>query len=253
MNTVKIECDCGQRYAFDVEPIHGRMPAPVACPGCGADGTAKANAVLAQVPTLPSPGIRPVATAIPLAAPVPVAQAMPVATAAPAMLTVAAKPPALPAAPPPVAVSPQHGTPFPSAAPGRPAAPKPVLGKDGWNSPETGLNKVGSYIVGGSAIIAALLTWGMFDLKVDLTILTAVVAVCGVGGGILNVLGRGPIWAGALVGLIIGLGGFGTTCWWIHGHKRAYKFELMLAFLIGSAPGIGLQYLLQKILRRNAA
>jgi hypothetical protein len=137
--------------------------------------------------------------------------------------------------------------------PARPPAPKPALGKDGWNSPETGLNKIGSYIVGGSAITAALLTWGLFDLKVNLAILATVVAVCGVGGGILNVLGRGPIWAGALVGLVMGLGGFGATCWWLHGHRRAYKLELMLVFLVGCAPGIGLQYLLQKLVRRNAA
>jgi hypothetical protein len=45
---VKIQCACGQRYAFDVEPIAGRMPAPVSCPVCGADGTASANTILAQ-------------------------------------------------------------------------------------------------------------------------------------------------------------------------------------------------------------
>jgi hypothetical protein len=47
MVSVKIECGCGQRYAFDVEPVEGRMNAAVACPVCGADGTAAANAVLA--------------------------------------------------------------------------------------------------------------------------------------------------------------------------------------------------------------
>jgi len=45
---LKVECDCGQRYKFDVEPVHGRMPFPVNCPTCGADGTAKANALLQQ-------------------------------------------------------------------------------------------------------------------------------------------------------------------------------------------------------------
>jgi len=35
-------------YKFDVEPIHGRMPAPVTCPGCGADGTTDANQILDQ-------------------------------------------------------------------------------------------------------------------------------------------------------------------------------------------------------------
>jgi len=46
--SIKIQCGCGQRYAFDAEPIDGQMPAPVACPACGADGTAAANAAIAQ-------------------------------------------------------------------------------------------------------------------------------------------------------------------------------------------------------------
>jgi len=48
MITVKIECPCGQHYAFDVEPVNGRMPSPVACPACGADGSAAANEFIAQ-------------------------------------------------------------------------------------------------------------------------------------------------------------------------------------------------------------
>ncbi len=43
MVPVKIECDCGQHYAFEVEPVNGCMPSAVACPGCGADGTHSAN------------------------------------------------------------------------------------------------------------------------------------------------------------------------------------------------------------------
>lgn len=48
MVSVKIQCPCGQRYAFDVEPVNGRMPSLVSCPACGADGTAAANDVIAQ-------------------------------------------------------------------------------------------------------------------------------------------------------------------------------------------------------------
>ena len=47
MVTIKIECDCGQRYAFDVEPVNGQMTSPVACPACGADGTSTANNIIA--------------------------------------------------------------------------------------------------------------------------------------------------------------------------------------------------------------
>ncbi len=45
---IKIECACGTNYKFEVEPIHGRMPMPVSCPNCGADGTAQANATLQE-------------------------------------------------------------------------------------------------------------------------------------------------------------------------------------------------------------
>src|ERR1051325_1269254 len=48
MIAVKLECACGQHYAFDVEPVNGRMPAPVACPACGADGSTAANEFIAQ-------------------------------------------------------------------------------------------------------------------------------------------------------------------------------------------------------------
>ena len=48
MLTIKIQCPCGQKYAFDIEPVGGRMPSPVACPVCGADGTAAANQIIVQ-------------------------------------------------------------------------------------------------------------------------------------------------------------------------------------------------------------
>ena len=53
MAQVKIECPCGQHYAFDVEPVNQRMPTPVACPTCGADGTAAANEQLGQQIIIP--------------------------------------------------------------------------------------------------------------------------------------------------------------------------------------------------------
>ena len=58
MMTVKVQCGCGQRYAFDVEPVGGRMPSTIACPVCGADGTGAANEIIAQ--SLPPPPPAPV-------------------------------------------------------------------------------------------------------------------------------------------------------------------------------------------------
>lgn len=48
MLPIKIQCGCGQKYAFDVEPVNGQMPYTVACPVCGVDGTEAANSVIAQ-------------------------------------------------------------------------------------------------------------------------------------------------------------------------------------------------------------
>jgi hypothetical protein len=48
MMPIKIECGCGQHYAFDVEPVDGRMPSTIACPSCGVNGTGAANEIIAQ-------------------------------------------------------------------------------------------------------------------------------------------------------------------------------------------------------------
>ena len=65
---LKVACDCGQKYKFDVEPVAGRMPFTVNCPVCGVDGTPVANQLLAQqfVPVPPAPA--PTAVAAPAAA-----------------------------------------------------------------------------------------------------------------------------------------------------------------------------------------
>jgi hypothetical protein len=63
MVTVKIQCVCGQNYAFDVEPVNGEMPSAVSCPNCGADGTAAANDDISQQLT-PAPPIAAAAMAM---------------------------------------------------------------------------------------------------------------------------------------------------------------------------------------------
>ncbi|HEX4342448.1 MAG TPA: hypothetical protein VH255_03605 [Verrucomicrobiae bacterium] len=59
MIPIKIQCGCGQRYAFDVETATGAMPYPVACPICGTDGTPAANLAISQSVSAsqPVPGI----------------------------------------------------------------------------------------------------------------------------------------------------------------------------------------------------
>ena len=46
---VKIICACGQKYAFDVEPVGGKMPVPVFCPACGLEGTSDAEQFIAKI------------------------------------------------------------------------------------------------------------------------------------------------------------------------------------------------------------
>jgi hypothetical protein len=45
---LKVVCQCGQKYKFDVEPVNGQMPFPINCPVCNLDGTSTANALLAE-------------------------------------------------------------------------------------------------------------------------------------------------------------------------------------------------------------
>jgi hypothetical protein len=56
MVAIKIICGCGQKYAFNVHPLNGRMPAPVQCPVCGMDGTAVANEAIARALNQPAKG-----------------------------------------------------------------------------------------------------------------------------------------------------------------------------------------------------
>jgi hypothetical protein len=102
------------------------------------------------------------------------------------------------------------------------------------------------------AILAALLSWGIIEVEVPTLILCVIVGVGGLVGGALNILGRGPVLAGAFIGLLIALGGYGAVCWWIQDRKSVYKAEMLIAFAIGAAPGFLIQYLFQQILRKRS-
>jgi len=84
MAEVKVQCACGAKYKFDVEPIFNQMPTRVQCPTCGADGTAAANAYLQQrtPPGAPVPVPANVPTPRPAAVPAPAPVPVPVAAVA---------------------------------------------------------------------------------------------------------------------------------------------------------------------------
>jgi hypothetical protein len=170
---LKVVCDCGQKYAFDVEPVGGQMPTAVTCPSCGADGTQTANNLLAQnFPNQPPP--------------------LPMATMAPKIasgLRVSIPPAAsIPATPPPLNV-PRPIAPITPLT--RPKAPQKDF--------SMGLGILGALLgaVIGGVVVYAFYTWAGFRFPLS-----------GVGIGALTgygarLLGRGTdttlgIIAGAL-------------------------------------------------------
>jgi outer membrane protein assembly factor BamB len=55
---IKVQCPCGSRFEFEVEPVDGRMPVAIQCPNCGADATELANAVILEQSSPGLPGGR---------------------------------------------------------------------------------------------------------------------------------------------------------------------------------------------------
>ena len=82
---LKVVCNCGQKFAFDVEPVNGRMPLRINCPECGADRTDFANEVIRQqfgaaaIPIIIAPAPMPISQPMRVAMP---ASAAPAATPA---------------------------------------------------------------------------------------------------------------------------------------------------------------------------
>lgn len=65
MVELKVQCPCGTKFVFDVEPVDGRIPEAIACPACGRDATDLANEAIqpqlasASVPVAAAPsGLR---------------------------------------------------------------------------------------------------------------------------------------------------------------------------------------------------
>lgn len=94
---VKIVCSCGQKYAFDVYPLNGRMPSPIKCPVCGLDSTAVADEIIALALKATSPATPPPPAAAPVPSPPPTA---------PVPLII--RPRTLMSAPPPVEADPSR-------------------------------------------------------------------------------------------------------------------------------------------------
>jgi hypothetical protein len=183
MIELKVVCDCGQKYKFDVEPVNGQMPFTVACPICKRDGTAKANELLQQLAAF-----KPVATPL-VAAPVPGLIAPPPASApgrlrmnAPASTEAPADPVETPALSAPVSALRAAGGIFRAAA----AAPAQQTSKP----PSFALGLLGALI---GSLIGAVIYFTIYNITGPIVLLRYVLAlgVGGLAGWLANLLGRG--------------------------------------------------------------
>jgi len=157
MTELKVHCDCGQKFKFDVQPVNNQMPFTVACPICKRDGTGKANAMLQQMAIfhpvdLPPPQATP--PPLPIAPPPP-----PHAPATPGRLRVSVAVPAaaMAATPPP---APALGTPPPPIG----AWPRPGLAASAAVAPPGEQPSFGRGILGAflGALVGAILYYIIF-------------------------------------------------------------------------------------------
>lgn len=190
---LKIHCDCGQKYKFDVEPVNHQMPFAVTCPICQRDGTAKANALLQQMQVFKPIGTAPVETP-PAAAPPPLPSEAPADTPPPFTG---------PKASPPAPVRIRLATPTPAATQAEPAiAPPPIApagvvlpptigrtrtadpGAEGAKKTSFGMGVLGGFL---GALIGAIIYYFIFKT-------TGVRAFLALGVGALA--GIGAAWLG---------------------------------------------------------
>jgi hypothetical protein len=157
MIELKVQCDCGQRFKFDVEPMSGQMPFNVACPICGRDGTNQANQLLAQSAAPPRAGApfvaRVVGSSRPAAAAAPAPVGMLLEEPAAGASTAIAPPPPPPALP----VSRPHHARLAQADSGAAPAPKPSFG--------LGLLGAAAGTLVGSLVYFALFNYTGFQFK----------------------------------------------------------------------------------------
>ncbi len=94
---LKVLCDCGQKFKFDVEPVDGKMPFTLNCPACNEDATAAANALIAEQITSAPPAtvaeISPPPPIAPVASGLRINRSAPEAATAPPAVTATFTPP----------------------------------------------------------------------------------------------------------------------------------------------------------------
>jgi hypothetical protein len=167
---IKIQCDCGQRYKLEVEPVNGLMPGPVNCPACGLEGTQKGNELI-QLALAHEPD-----ATTPAEPPAPAKPRYSLSSAAPAT-----EPAASAASPVRVRVSPGRHQP---AADGQAAILNP-------RKPSFGMGLLGG--LGGALVGAAIYYVILRCSGYEMNLLTRLLAigVGGLAGWMAELLGKG--------------------------------------------------------------
>ena len=213
MIELKVHCDCGQKFKFDVEPVNNQMPFTVACPICKRDGTPKANTLLQQMSVFKQVEPAPASTVAPPPAPMrlptatapapdasapapiaPIASVAPPSAAAPSRLRIHASTHDAPAADAPPAIAPLAGTAPPpiGARPRLGAALDAAADGAGKKPPSFMMGLLGAFI---GALAGTLLYFGTYMAAGPLVIFVGryflALGVGGLAGWLANLLGRG--------------------------------------------------------------
>ncbi|HTH49321.1 MAG TPA: hypothetical protein VMB21_17525 [Candidatus Limnocylindria bacterium] len=164
---LKIECACGQKIAFDVEPENGVMPCELPCPSCQTDITGLANAEIRRQ-SAPPPPTAPTMARLRVSAPA--------GAPAPETAAVAAPPEAAPVS---AAEPPRSSRPMATALAAA-AAAAPVTGDDGEASGKAFLLGTVGVLLGA---LAGVLVWFLLA-QVGLTHrIAAILVAVGAGAG----------------------------------------------------------------------
>lgn len=220
---VKIQCNCGSRYKFPVEPVSGHVPTPVQCPSCAADWTEAVNlSIRNQLMTAEVSQETP-APALATAA----------AVAKPAIRLIKPEHTPAPAAAPAVAVAGLHvpqvaHVAHAAAPPARPAAgrsipipatmPNPAKR---WREPNLKRGIIGAVV---SAIVAAVV-WYLFIISTTINFSILAILV-GVFIGIVSRMMSGGY--AATMGLVCGLSAFVAIISAQYAATRALVMEEMV-------------------------
>jgi hypothetical protein len=213
---LKVVCQCGQKYKFDVEPVNGRMPFTVSCPVCNLDGTAAANALLNEkrgtqpinLAAISAPPPPPVAATVPPPPPpiAPIAGGLKISRHAPEPAPASTLPPDAPTsdnpAPPPIGAI-------------RPFAV--VAAQNPTKKPNFGMGLLGGFV---GALVGATVYFLIFKFT-GLRIKLLAIGVGALAGWLAELLGKGEgskelgvITAVLVLTGIVGAQYFVALGWW---------------------------------------